>query len=320
MLRKTINVPIELKTLEGEGAEEGFHVIEGHGGTFHDIDWGLDRIVTGAFDEVTTAFDAKELELSLLWQHDPHQPVGGIARLWVDEVGLGFKALLPKEDTFVKGRVMPQIRAKSVRTLSIGYYALDTKDVIEGEAVIRNLLKVWVFEISLATLAMNDNARITSVKAIPFQDLPLADKNCEWDPSSQVLVPEEACLLEKGRFLIGRKIDGELKAIPRALFRAAAELERAEISEEEKHAVKEHLERYYRKMGLKSPFEGAFRIDCLKTFREMDPRTQERLLLKGIRFSDQGAKAFISSGKGPSYKALSDKLSALARDVKGRAA
>lgn len=314
MNKKYLNVPMELKTFDGEGGDDGFHVLTGLGATFHNIDWGLDRLIPGAFDAVTAAFDAKELELSLLWQHDTHNPLGGIVRLWVDDVGLRFKALLPKEDTFVRGRVIPQIRAKGVRNLSIGYYALEKRDVADGSVVIRDLLKVWVFEISIATVAMNDKAEITGLKSLPFQDLPLADRNC----SSEVR--EKVYLLEGGKVHIGGKVNGELRAIPCALFKAAALLDRSEIPEEEKAVVKEHLERYYRKMGLKSPFTGAFRIDCLKTFSELDPRTQEQHLRKGIRFTEREAKAFISDRKEPSYKEFADGISALARDVQARTA
>ena len=117
-----------------------------------------------------------------------------------------------------------------------------------------------------------------------FQDLPLADRGREWDrdaaedrvrrwagaedsPNGRY---RKAFLWYDGdkpdeftayKLPIADVVDGELKAVPRAVLAAAQVLEgarsRVKLPAADVGRVKRSVERYYRKMGEEAPFEKA---------------------------------------------------------------
>ena len=95
---------------------------------------------------------------------------------------------------------------------------------------------------------------------------------------------------------IGDIVDGTLKAVPRAIFAAAARINQTNIPTEDRQKVINHMERYYSKMDMESPFkEGAsFRID---DFKSLSDREIEGLLKAGVCFSSQNTKVIISTLK-----------------------
>ncbi len=157
---------METKAFEFEFKADDAGVIEGYGGIFGNIDRGGDKIVPGAFAESLAKAEKAGRTIKMLWNHDPHQPIG----VWDEmaEDGRGLK---------VKGRIVPEvarasevlalIKAGAVGGLSIGYRSL--KDRMEGE--VRILEKVDVWEISPVTFPMNERARIISAKAEGCEDI-----------------------------------------------------------------------------------------------------------------------------------------------------
>ena len=100
-----------------------------------------------------------------------------------DAKGLFVKGIMPKDDTFVSGRVIPQMKSGSVSDMSIGFMIKDY-DIKEG---VRYLKEVSLLETSLVTIPMNPEANVTGFKnAVSYQDLPLADRDCAWDASAAV--------------------------------------------------------------------------------------------------------------------------------------
>lgn len=137
-----------------------FH-FSGYASIFGNADGDGDIVHQGAF-----ARTLKDLVLldkagdrTVLWQHDPAQPVG-LATLTEDKNGLRFSASLPKDDEFVKGRVIPQLRSGSIRTMSFGFRAVD-KYFKDGY---RHITDVELYEISLVTIPSNKLAKITGMK------------------------------------------------------------------------------------------------------------------------------------------------------------
>jgi hypothetical protein len=115
-----------------------------------------------------------------------------------------------------------------------------------------------------------------------FQDLPLADRDREWDgDAAEKRVRKWAGAEDKPnekyrnahvwydsdkkdnftayKLLIADVVDGELKAVPRAVMAAAAIVDGARgginIPADEVDKVKSHLAKYYKKMGETPPWE-----------------------------------------------------------------
>jgi hypothetical protein len=129
------------------------------------------------------------------------------------------------------------------------------------------------YDTIILTSAVQVNDSVTS-----FQDLPLADRDREWDGNAarqriQKMTESEekaSSSYKKGflwfdsdkpenltsyKFPIADVIDGRLVAIPRAIFTAAGVLEGAmggtKIPQEEQDKMRSHLDRYYAKMREK---------------------------------------------------------------------
>lgn len=150
-----VNVAFEIKAVDDENEE--FFTFEGLASTFN-LDLGNDIIEPGAFLE-----SINRKSPIILWQHDSREPIGMPMEIRETSEGLFVKVRLPKADTLVKGRVIPQIRVGSVRTMSIGFRSLD--DERDGENPrVRRLKKVDLVEISLVTFPMNPEAVITGFK------------------------------------------------------------------------------------------------------------------------------------------------------------
>jgi HK97 family phage prohead protease len=302
-----IIVPFQIET-KNFVEEKDFFTFKGHGAVFGNIDFGNDRIHPGAFIETISELKVKNKNIPVLWQHDRDVPLGVFISLAEDEKGLFVEGKLPKEDTFVHGRVMPQMKIGSVRELSIGFIPIEWHHDENGT---RNLTQIKLIEISLVTMAMNELATVTDMKSVvSFEDLPLADRDRHWDEKeakqrvTELSGEEEnKCFIwhdkksESYKLQISDIVDGRLTAVPKAIFEAAAAVQgikgKVDIPESDIPGVKRHLEQYYKKMGLESPFKSnnSFRVDEISVFNN---REMERCLKTGISFSGEGAKKIIS--------------------------
>lgn len=316
---KKMVVPFEVKQIT-EDAD--YFIFEGYASVFGNVDLGNDAVVKGAFKESVGELMAGKRtgKLPALWQHDCDEPVGSFTELKEDSHGLFVQGRLPKADTFVSGRVMPQMKAESVTAMSIGYSVIDY--AIEGGVRMLKKLKLW--EISLVTMPMNPLAEIHGVKsAVPFQDLPLASRDLAWnsdaaltrvkekldstdEPSNDYrkafLWFDEQNEEEFGAYKlpIADVIDGTLTAVPRAIFAAAAAMSGArggvDIPEGDRAAVIANINRYYKKMDLESPFnqKSSVRLDDLSILTERD---LEKLFKSGVSFTNQTSKRLASALK-----------------------
>lgn len=311
-----IVVPFEVKNvMEESQADMDVYVFEGYASTFGNVDRGNDVVQSGAFEKCIKEYASKSQKMPVLWQHDMTEPIGVYIDMREDSRGLYVKGVLPKADAFVRDRVMPQMRVGSVSSMSIGYV---TKDyAYDGD--IRNIKEAELLETSLVTIPMNTQAIVTNFKAaVPFQDLPLGERNESWDSGQAVMRVRMALDSEdqpssdyKNAFLwydenepdnfgsyklpIANIRDDRLYAVPRAIFAAAAALRGArggvDIPDADRAGVITNIERYYRKMGLESPFQErrCLRLDDVESIP--DTRTLERNLTKGVFFSEKAAKS-----------------------------
>ena len=314
---KKMVVPFEVKQIT---EDEDYFIFEGYCSTYLNVDRGQDAVMPGAFTE--TVFDLMSSKrvgkLPALWSHNGDMPVGSYTEFRDDSHGLFVKGRLPKADTFVSGRLIPQMKAESVTSMSIGYSTLDY--IIEGGVRLLKKLKLW--EISLVVTPMNPLAEITGLKSnSAFQDLPLAPRDQSWDAEAALArvksflesTDEPSDLFRKAflwsdsknhedfdgyKLLIADVIDGKLTAVPRAIFAAAAaggQKGVMVIPEDDREAVMAGIDHYYSKMDLESPFrKSSVRVDDLSTLTERD---LEKLLKSGVCFTNQTSKRLASALK-----------------------
>lgn len=324
---KTITVPFEIKQFS---EDERFFKFEGYASTFGNVDRGGDIVVKGAFKDSIKDLKSRAVNvpgtdmqklMPALWQHDCREPIGSFVEMEEDDRGLFVKGILPKDDDLVRGRVMPQMKAGSVSDMSIGFLIEELSFEGEDEDIVRKLKKIQLFETSLVTIPMNTEANITEFKsAVPFQDLPLADRNTPWDAEAAIKRINEFTGAKEYRkaFLwfedfdncklpVADIIDGKLTVIPRGIFAAAAALSGArggvEFPDSDRKAIINNVDKYYSKMGLESPFKkaGCFRIDDLVSLSDdlssLTERELEKLLKSGVSFEGENARTVVSALK-----------------------
>lgn len=160
MEKKFLNVNFEIKQVE---EEEGVFIFEGFASTFGNTDLDDDIIDRGAFTKSLGRRIPK-----LLWQHSMDEPLGVFTIIEERESGLFVKAKMPLEDTFVSGRVKPQIKIGSITSMSIGFFIIEA--TFNRDTDIRTIHEVELFEISLVSIPANPQAVITSFKRADMDD------------------------------------------------------------------------------------------------------------------------------------------------------
>lgn len=247
----------------------------GYAAVFNNRDLGGDVIVPGAFKK---SLEDHGLPL-LLFQHKMDEcPVGTLTEAKEDKRGLWVKGELPKDDGFVRDRLVPQLKRRGIRGMSIGYKATD-KEIRKSDGA-RMLKTIRLYEASFVSMPMNPEAGIESLKGyVPFQDLYIDREVKEWDSEAtfKKLVEKfgdnvedmrQCFLFADGddpkafdpRLLIADVDDRGRFATNRiALYKAAALFAGArggvQLPEEAEIAVKMTLDRYYSKLNLESPFK-----------------------------------------------------------------
>ncbi len=229
--------------------------------------WDLDTFRTDGFIAVGHAWnelgvatigEAREDEEGLYVKGDFHSTVAAQeARTWVKE---------------------RMARKKSVG-LSIGYDVLQAENTPKG----RLLRKIKLYEVSIVAVPALPEAQAISAKdggrgdeksVIGAANLPLADRARTWDSSAAekrvrawadagdspnakyrrafMILEGEADQFTSYKFGFGDVIDGELKAVPRALFAIAGILQGARgganLSAEDRDGAKAKCAAYYSRM------------------------------------------------------------------------
>ncbi len=139
-----------IKQIAADGSFEGSLAV------YNNVDLGGDIIAPGAF---TKTIKERGNQVPMLWQHDSKRPIGMLT-LIDDPDALRVKGQLLMELPDARNAYL-LIKARIVKGLSIGFDTL--KDTLEG--TVRHLLEIRLWEGSLVTFPMNEQALITSVKA-----------------------------------------------------------------------------------------------------------------------------------------------------------
>lgn len=146
----------EKKTVVIDGME--YFTFKGYGSTFGNIDRDDEVMVSGCFRK-----SLAQMQPAMLWQHQMSEPIGVYDACREDGKGLYMEGRMPLADDFVRGRVVPQMKAGSVRAMSIGFTVNEYTYNKEEDIVYFTDVTLW--EVSLVTIPANSQAVVTDIKS-----------------------------------------------------------------------------------------------------------------------------------------------------------
>lgn len=312
----------DIKTIDESGDFEGYAAV------FNVVDLQKDCILPGAFSRT---LQHKGGKVPLLDSHYPDRRAG-VVYLEEDNRGLFARGKINTLSDVGRNVYadMKFYNEHGVKVgLSIGY---DTIKETWKDGI-RYLHEIRLWEVSFVTFPAQPDALISDVKTVvPFQDLPLADMDRSWDADAAVArvrvwaggpdKDEIDWAKYRKAFLwydaknpdnytsyklpIADVIKGRLYAIPRGIFAAAAALQGArggvDLSEEDIERCKRHLEKYYKKMDRKPPWEDEDKD--FKYGRVLSARNEQKLreaiqalqeILEALSADDDSGKSHSSS-------------------------
>jgi len=290
---KQMAIPFELK---GFKEQDDTFEFEGHISTFGNVDLGADVIIAGAFAQTL-----KERMPKFLWQHRHDKVLGIFTEAYEDSTGLYVKGKLPKK-VMLSRETGELMKMGALDSFSIGYSVVD----FEMKDGIRILKKLNLWEGSVVTFPMNENATLIGIKSVtPYNDLPVAPEGTEWKRAAAIDEvktwskdgEEKAAYLHcdnKGsmKLPIAKVVDGKLQAVPAAIIEAAEELKDSnEYREEEKAAMVRNLNRYFEKIGVDSPFKKSYDFSIIKEMKDLNEA------LKALGLTNSERNIFISKTK-----------------------
>jgi len=151
---------LETKSI-GEAGE-----FEGYASTFGNVDQGGDVVEPGAFIEGVVKAKKDRRNIPLLWQHDHTEPIGIWKDIAEDAKGLYVKGQLLIEHDPLARRAHGLLKAGALGGMSIGYRVpAGGAEADERRPGITRLKTIDLREISLVTMPMNLEARVSQVKA-----------------------------------------------------------------------------------------------------------------------------------------------------------
>lgn len=133
--------------------------VAGYFASFNNIDGGGDRILPGAFAKTLSERGAKIL---WLFNHDSFMPLGKLDKIQEDNYGLYYEGKITR--TSYGRDVLKLIEDKAIYGNSIGYQTIKAKGTNESGSRIRNLQEIKLYEGSIVSFPMNEQAIITSLK------------------------------------------------------------------------------------------------------------------------------------------------------------
>lgn len=151
---KTKDFALQVKDLSEDGT------FEGYGSVFGNVDSYGEKVMPGAFVESLARHKREGSNVLMLWNHDPHQPIGVWEDLAEDAKGLWGKGRFLLDIQRAR-EVHALAKNRAIGGLSIGYREVEA----EPDGNIRLLKKLDLYEISPVTFPANRRARIESVKS-----------------------------------------------------------------------------------------------------------------------------------------------------------
>ena len=147
-------------SFELESADEKTGEFSGYASVFGNVDDGGDIVEKGAFAKTIIEDFAR---IKILALHNGNWlPVGKPIELREDDHGLFIRGTI--SDTSMGRDIQTLLKDGVLNELSIGYDAVDY--VVDESTGIRHLKQIKLWEVSIVTWAMNDQATIDDVKSL----------------------------------------------------------------------------------------------------------------------------------------------------------
>lgn len=135
----------------------------GYGNVYNVIDDGGDIVAPGCFAESIDSLKAKGQMPALLWQHRSGEPIGAYQTVREDSNGLYVEGKLALK-TSRGAEAYELLKMDALSGLSIGFETKESS--VDQRTGVRTITKGDLWEVSLVTFPMNDQARVAIVKAI----------------------------------------------------------------------------------------------------------------------------------------------------------
>jgi HK97 family phage prohead protease len=147
----------EVKAIEANGT------FSGYGSVYGVVDDGEDIVDPGCFTESLADWASKGRMPALLWQHSSRDPIGAYTAMKEDANGLFVEGKLALK-TQRGAEAYELMQMKAISGLSIGF--MTREDSYDQKTGVRTIKKADLWECSVVTFPMNDQARISAVKTI----------------------------------------------------------------------------------------------------------------------------------------------------------
>lgn len=166
MLRERRYIPAKVAGLQLRTADDGSHVIGGHGAVFNRLSQNLggfvEQVAPGAFTKTIG-----EADIRGLFNHDPNWILGrntaGTLRLDEDNVGLAYEIDVP--DTSLGRDLVVSMRRKDITQSSFSFRTIDDEWGLTPEGFpLRTLLQVQLYDVSPVTFPAYLEADSTLVR------------------------------------------------------------------------------------------------------------------------------------------------------------
>lgn len=165
---KAVNFNDQTKEMIIEGYAASFNTSDEKQMTWHpelrDYVIASDVISKGAFAKT---LNENKKRIAFCQNHDMYNPKGKIVSLEEDEIGLKFTIRISDAEPELKTKIREQI----FEEFSIGFQTINAVwEKQDDGTYLRKLTELKLWEISIVTIARNENARITDIKSMQFAD------------------------------------------------------------------------------------------------------------------------------------------------------
>jgi len=155
--RETKFASVELEQVRLDGSFSGYASI------FDEVDQGNDAVAKGAF---RVSLKKAPSSVRMLFQHNPDEPIGVWEKVVEDQKGLYVEGRITR-GVRRSEEILELMRAGAVDGLSIGFKTKRAR--VDPVTKVRWILSADLWEISVVTFPLLDQARIVAVKSAPHR-------------------------------------------------------------------------------------------------------------------------------------------------------
>ncbi len=187
--RETKFAPVTVQDIKLDGSFSGYASV------FGAVDQGNDMVAKGAF--ANSLKNRKPTDIRMLFQHDPDQPIGCWKKIIEDKKGLYVEGKITR-GVRRSEEVLELMREGALDGLSIGFKTKRAR--VNPATKIRTILAADLWEISIVTFPLLEEARIETVKSFRKNKLPTQREFERWLTRDAGLSRREAKMIISNGF------------------------------------------------------------------------------------------------------------------------